>query len=509
MRLALLAAASVAAVFAAIEPAFPQKSADTLRFPVRRSESTLDPYLNPGVFDNVWEPALYDNLLGFDPKTGEFVPALATAWRQPSPTVYEYDLREDVTWHDGEKFDADDVVYFIGWLIDPKVRLRYKSNWAWIEKVEKLGPHKVRITSKAPIPTGLMWMASGTFMFPEHKHAPLANKEDFGTAPIGTGPYKMTKFDKNGGIAAEKNTNFKATRVKYAASIGKVLGEAIPDTGTLVAALLVDKADMALNLPADQALSLRDSGRFDVTLSPPGIEHTFFGFPTHARDANKPLADVRVRRAIAHAVNRDEVVKAQFGALSAGIKPVDGLCAREQLGCGFTRAVPNYDPAMAKKLLAEAGYADGFDVLVTTTANRATEATAFAGMLRAVGIRANVQNITTPQRVKSIQEGKVAIGYFGWSAGQVFEVSPVLQRQVYAREYDIPELLALADGHDTIMDDKARRAHVARAFDYIADNALAFPMLPSMASFTHTKDIKMKNVAMRETLVNPQDFEWK
>jgi peptide/nickel transport system substrate-binding protein len=319
----------------------------------------------------------------------------------------------------------------------------------------------------------------------------------------------MTKFDRNGGLMAEKNATFKPSVAKYAASIGKVMAEAIPDTGTLVAALLINKADMALNLPADQALGLRDSGRFDVTLSPPGIEHTFFGFPTHGFRDNKPIADVRVRRAIAHATNRQQLIDVQFGALSKGIKPFDGLCAREQLGCGFTREVPNYDPAMAKKLLAEAGYADGFDVIVTTTANRATEATAFAGMLRAVGIRASVQNITTPQRVKFVQEGRVAIGYFGWSAGQIFEVSPVLQRQVYAREYDDPELRKLADGHDTIMDDKARRAHVAKAFDYIADQAYAFAMLPSMATFTHSKEIKMKDVGARETLVNPQDFEWK
>jgi ABC-type transport system substrate-binding protein len=90
MKLALLAAASIAALFGAIEPGLAQKSADTLRFPVRRSEATLDPYLNPGVFDNVWEPALYDTLLAFDPKKQEFAPSLAKSWSQPSPTVYEF-----------------------------------------------------------------------------------------------------------------------------------------------------------------------------------------------------------------------------------------------------------------------------------------------------------------------------------------------------------------------------------------------------------------------------------
>jgi peptide/nickel transport system substrate-binding protein len=506
----VLAAASLASALCAFaEPVLAQKSEDTLRFPVRRSEHTLDPYLNPGVFDNVWEPALYDTLLAFDSKKQEFAPALAKSWSQPSPTVYEFDLRDDVLWHDGEKFDADDVVYFIGYLIDPKVALRYKANWAWIEKVEKLGSHKVRITAKQPVPYGLMWMASSTYIFPQHKHAPLANKEDFGGMPVGTGPYKMTKFDKNSGLAAEKNANFKPTAAKYAASIGKVLAETIPDTGTLVAAMLINKADMALNLPADQAQGLKDSGRFEVTLSPPGLEYTFFGFPTAAWRENKALSDVRVRKAIIHATNRKELIDIQFGSLQKGIQPHEHLCAKEQLGCGYTKPVPEFDPALSKKLLAEAGYAGGFEVIVSTTPNRSTEATAFAGMLRAVGIRASVAHHTTPQRLKLIQDGKVQIGYYGWSGGSIFEVSPVLARHVFSEEYDDGELRKLASGGDTIMDDKARRAHLAKAFDYLYDNALAFAMLPSMATFTHSKELRMKEVGVRETLVNPQDFEWK
>ena len=509
MKLALLAAASIAALFGAIEPGLAQKSADTLRFPVRRSEATLDPYLNPGVFDNVWEPALYDTLLAFDPKKQEFAPSLAKSWSQPSPTVYEFELRDDVLWHDGEKFDADDVVYFIGYLIDPKVTLRYKANWAWIDKIEKLGPHKVRLTAKKPVPYGLMWMASSTYIFPQHKHEPLADKQEFGAMPVGTGPYKMVKFDKNAGLAAEKNPNFKPTVTKYAASIGKVVAETIPDTGTLVAALLIGKADMALNLPADQAQGLKDSGRFDVTLSPPGLEYTFFGFPSAAQKEMKALADIRVRQAIIHATNRQELIDIQFGSLKKGIKPQEHLCAKEQLGCGYTKPVPGFDPALAKKLLAEAGYANGFDVVVSTTPNRSTEATAFAGMLRAVGIRATVAHHTTPQRVKLIQEGKVQIGYYGWSGGSIFEVSPVLARHIFSEEYDDNELRKLASGADTIMDDKERRAYLAKAFDRITDQAYAFAMLPSMATFTHSKDIRMKDVGVRETLVNPQDFEWK
>ena len=505
----LLPALAAVLALEAAQPVLAQKSEDTLRFPVRRSEHTLDPYLNPGVFDNVWEPALYDTLLAFDPKKGAFAPSLAKAWSQPTPTTYDFELRDDVKWHDGQAFDADDVVYMINYLIDPKVSLRYKANWAWIDKIEKLGSHKVRLTAKTPVPYGLMWMSSSTYIYPEHKHAPLANKEDFGTAPVGTGPYRMTKFDKNGGLEAVKNENFKPTAVKYAASIGKVVAESIPDTGTLVAALLIGKANMALNLPADQALDLQKSGKFQVTMSPPGLEYTFYGIPTAGWASNKALADVRVRQAIARAVNRQALIDVQFGEMSKGVQPHPALCAKEQLGCGYTKTNPPYDPAGAKKLLAEAGYPDGFDVTVSTTPNRITEATAFAGMLRAVGIRAQVTTHTTPQRVKMIQDGRVQIGYYGWSGGAIFEVTPPIARHMQSGEYDDNALVSMVANHDKIMDDAERRRTVAKAFDYINEQGYAMPMLPSMATFTHTPDIRMKEVGVRETLVNPQDFEWK
>jgi len=509
MKLALLAAAFVAAAFGIAEPALAQKSADTLRFPVRRTEATLDPYLNPGLFDNVWEPAVYDTLLAFDPKKGSFAPHLAKAWSQPTPTTYEFELRDDILWHDGEKMDADDVVYFLNYLIDPNVTLRYKPNWAWIEKVEKLGPLKVRITAKRPVPYGLMWMASNTYLYPEHKHAPLADKMEFGNAPVGTGPYKITKFDRNGGLTAEKNPNFKPSVSKNAASIGKVVAEVIPDTGTLVAALLVGRADMALNLPADQAQGLKDSGRFDVTLSPPGLEFTFFGFPTSGMKNNKPLQDVRVRRAIAMAVDRQALIDVQFGALKAGITPHENICSKEQLGCGYTKPAPAYDPAGAKKLLAEAGYPDGFDITVYTTPNRQTETMAFAGMLRAIGVRASVAYHQTPQRIDMMRQGKIPIFYYGWSGGGIFDVSPVLSRFIGTEEYQDKTLSELAAPVDKIADDAARRAQAAKVFDYMNEQAYIFATLPSMASFTHTKEIKMKSVGMRETLVNPNDFEWK
>ena len=116
----------------------------------------------------------------------------------------------------------------------------------------------------------------------------------------------------------------------------------------------------------------------------------------------KALGDVRVRQAIVKAINRQQLVEAQYGAISKGnVAPHEGLCSKEQLGCGYTKDVPGYDPAGAKKLMAEAGYADGFDVVISTFPTNQTESTALSGMLRAIGIRAAKDEIDTAAVVTS------------------------------------------------------------------------------------------------------------
>ncbi len=501
-------ALSIAVGIVAISaPALAQKSKDTMRFPFAEPASTLDTYLNPGTFSNVWGPSVYDHLLGFDGKTEKFVGHLAKSWSQPNPTTYEYELHEDITWHDGQKFDADDVVYTLNYLIDPKVNLRYKAYWNWIDKVEKLGSHKLRITSKHPVPDGMMWMVFRTPIYPEHIHATLANKQDFGTKPIGTGPYKFIQFDKNSGLIAQKHAGYISRPIKPGATIGRVVAEHIPDVGTLVATLLTDKADVGVDLPADQAIDLLKSGRFEVSLSPPAMGYTFLGFPSNG--PNKALADVRVRTAIAKAIDRKALVKVQYGDLTGDMQPVDALCAKEQLGCGYTKLPPAFDPAGAKKLLAEAGYADGIDLVISCFPTSATQATAMSGMLRAVGIRATVRPHPIAQRVQLLSDAKVEAGLYNWAASTIFEVSPQIVRHFQSKEYDDPGLTKMAEATLTMMDDAARRKEVSKVFDESTEKAYAFPMVPTRASYTHTKEIRLTATDLRATEINPHEFGWK
>ena len=507
----LLKAAGIAglAMLCAGAPALAQKSKDTLRLPVNDPDAGIDTYLQPSSFANVYGPSVYDMLLAFDPAKIQIIGHLATSYKQIDPLTYEFDLRTDVKWHDGQKFDADDVVYTLNYLTDPKVTLRYKAYWAWIASVEKLSPTKVRVIAKQPSVDGLMYLASRTPMYPEHVHGPATNKLDFGSRPVGTGPLRIVQMDQNTGIIGNKYKDYVPSAVKAASGVGRVVSMPIKDMGTLTASLLTGEADVAVDLPPDQADALKQSGRFDVTLGPPNVGYTFLGFPSKGWDNVKALGDVRVRTAIIKAIDVNAVLKVRFGNLAAEMKPDEGLCSKEQLGCGFTKPVPAYDPAAAKKLLAEAGYADGFDVVISCFPSQANEATAIAGMLRAVGVRATVRQHPTAQRVQLINQGKVDIGLYGWSGGGMFEVSGQIGRHIESREYLDPELEKMAAATYTILDDAERRKAVAKVFDRITDQAYAFVTLPNRPVFTHTKDVMLNARTLRAEQVNPHEFGWR
>ena len=507
MRLAGFAAIT----FALAAPAWAQKAKDTLRYPIQEAQSTLDTYLSPGSFANLWEPSVYDNLLGFDPTKGQHVSALVKSWTQPNDRTYELELRDDVTWHDGQKFTADDVVYTLNYLIDPNVRLRLKPSWAWIKSVEKLSPTKVRVIAGEPVPDGLMWLSFGTPIYPKHVHEPLpGDKSAFGARPVGTGPYKIVKIDKNTGITAEKHTGFVPGPMTPAASIGRVVSEPMEDYGTQTASLLAGKADIIVDLPIHEAIALKDTGRFDVLLAPPRVGYIFLQFPNAAWAKSKPLAYVRVRKAIVMAIDRKVLAEVSYGPLASQLQPTEALCSKEQLGCGYTKMVPAFDPEGAKKLLAEAGYPDGFDVAITAYRDNVADATAISGMLRKIGVRMSVKPIHSSQRLKVVQSGEVEVGYFGWSGGNMFSVAPQIVRHFQIGEYQDPEMEKLVAPISTILNDTDRRKAAAKAFDYLSDTAYAFAMVPRREIFTVTPEVRINaSNELRAAQISPHLFAWK
>src|SRR5215469_15877689 len=177
-------------------PASAGKADDTLHIAVVDWWSTLDPYQFPLDEAGVFYRTVYETLIRYDERTHKIVPRLAKAWRQVDDKTVEFDLRDDVKFHNGDKFDADDVVGTISYLIDPKVPLRFKNVYDWVDKVEKTGPYQVRITAKQAQAGELLNFAYRFYILDMKFLAKLDNKADYGRmGAVGTGPYQVVSLD--------------------------------------------------------------------------------------------------------------------------------------------------------------------------------------------------------------------------------------------------------------------------------------------------------------------------
>ena len=111
-------------------PAAAQKSKDTIRYVTTEAVKTLDPYFFTHFEASPIYETIYEPLVHYDARAGKIVPYLAKSWSSPEPGVYDFDLREDIVFNNGDKFEADDVVYFLNWTVDPKVRIHNKPGQA-------------------------------------------------------------------------------------------------------------------------------------------------------------------------------------------------------------------------------------------------------------------------------------------------------------------------------------------------------------------------------------------
>ena len=149
----------------AAAPALAQKSKNTLRIAINDPFSKVDSYHAPHEEVGYFARNMYGKLILFNEHKGEFVPELAKSWKRINDTTLEFNLRDDVIFHSGNKFTAEDVKYTVGYISDPKVKLRFKARYNWVKRVEIVTPYKLRIITKKPKATDLSTIAYRFHMF--------------------------------------------------------------------------------------------------------------------------------------------------------------------------------------------------------------------------------------------------------------------------------------------------------------------------------------------------------
>lgn len=454
--------------------AFGGKSDDTLNIAWGGELATLDRYYNVLREGIIAGRLVWDSLLFKDPETLEFKPLLAKSYTFVDETTMDFELRQGVTFHNGEPFDADDVVYTLNYVSNPDNGVLTQRNVNWIAGVEKLDQYKVRLKMKAPTPIALELLAGPLLIYPNEYYAEVG-PEGMGKNPVGTGPYMVEKFDPSVSTTFIRNDNYFDGSPKGKPQIAKIVQRTIPDRNTQIAELLSGRVDWIWKVPADQAARLEEQQ--DITVSNrQTLRIGYLSFDSSNRTGNNsPVNNPLVRKAIAHAIDRDAIVQSLVGGNSV---VVHSACHPEQFGCTEDVATYEYNPEKAKQLLAEAGYPDGFTIDFHAYRNR-PYAEAIMGFLQAVGINTNLVYLKYAALRDKVYAGEIDFDFMTWGSYSFHDVSAITShffkatKDDYARDEKL--VMALKLGDESV-DPEIRRKAYADALKRIADNAYWLPL---------------------------------
>lgn len=307
--------------------------------------SYLNPLLATDSASGAINSLVYNGLVKYD-KDLNLVGDLASKWEiKNNGKEIIFFLRKNVFWHDGKEFTSEDVRYTYEKLIDPNIKTPYSSDFTLIEKCEIIDKYTVKFIYKKPfVPALESW---GIGIIP--KHIFDTDKYDFhknpaNRSPIGTGPYKFYKWVTDEKIELIANENYFEGR-PY---ISKYVFKVVPDQSVQFLELLNESID-SMGLTPDQFYGYDEFFKSYNKFSYPSFSYTYFGFNL----INPLFSDKKVRQAIAHAINKQEIIE---GVLLGKGKPATGPFPPQSWAYNEDVKDFEYNPQKAKQLLKDAGW---------------------------------------------------------------------------------------------------------------------------------------------------------
>lgn len=338
------------------------------------------------VYGNIYEP-----LVTLDPEA-RLTPALAESWEQRDERSWTFSLRQGVRFHDGESFDSSSLRFTIEQLLDPASQSLIRAQLDAIERVETPDAGTAVIVTKQPL-APLIAELTQLMMLPL-AHTTRVGFRTLADHPNGTGPFRFVERVRDEHMVLEANDEHRGG----APRVGRLEFHPVPETASRLAAVQTGRADLAVNVPEDQATSLQAAGVSVV--GRPGVQALYVRL--HAR--KPPLDDVRVRRAIAHAVDVQRIIDTLYGGRA---RPITGPYPPEVFAYDAAASGPAFDPDLARSLLRQAGVAEGTRLVLETSQGRypqdAQVAQALTGFLERVGLRVEVRVLEWGAYLKKIQ----------------------------------------------------------------------------------------------------------
>jgi peptide/nickel transport system substrate-binding protein len=475
----------------------PARAAD-LRIGTSATTSAMDPHFHLLAFNMSVMAHLFQTLVAQDADQ-KLTPGLATAWRLVDDTTWEFDLRRDVRFHDGSSFTADDVLFSLKRMpLVPNSPSSFALYLRGIAAVEKVDDYRVRFRTKGPyadvpVDMSMISIVSHTAAAGAALEGKTTEQMNRGEGTVGTGPYRFVSFAPGDRVGLARNDTYWGPREPW----DRVSIIAVPSAASRVAALLSGGLDVIEKVQGEDVAVLRADQRVQVVVAPsnsvnyividqyrdnsPGVSGTPNG--------KNPLRDARVRHALSLAMNREALTERIMSGLAT---PAAELAAPTMFGANPDAKVDPFDPEAAKRLLAEAGFGGGFNLVLVTTngfyVQDAAMAQAIAASWTRIGVRTQVEAV--PSSVFYARRGKNELSiYYTSSSITTGQASDMLKILVATRDvakglgqinfggYSNPETDDLIDRSAHTLDNATRQDMLRQASRIaIARDAAVLPV---------------------------------
>ncbi len=382
------------------EPAAPVEEgpSGTLRVAVDRDVENLDPNFAKQIIAETFSQAVFDSLITFSYE-GDFIPLLASEFAFTSDTTLEFWLRDGITFHNGETFDARSVTTSVARMQDEDEGSHLIRNFASIVEVEVVDDYHVIMHLSGP-DAQLLHALTRLPMVPPDHYAEVGQAE-FAQNPIGSGPFKFVEYVIDSHTIFEANPDYWDGSPKGKPLVAEVIMRVIPEPTTRVSELVTGGVDLIAAVPLDQRSVVTDAGMTNISyadgrVAVARINSSNIGVSAEAAEGEsargfEALTDVRVRQALNYAVDRQTIIDALLGGTAT---PLGQPFVPGGFGYNPANEAYPYDPDKARELLAEAGYGDGLNIKLTAQNTILSDVlTALVDYFADVGVTAELEVI--------------------------------------------------------------------------------------------------------------------
>jgi peptide/nickel transport system substrate-binding protein len=483
----------------------------TVRIATAFDPQTMDPHALALLYHSRVAYQIYEALLNRDEQF-RIEPSLAVSWQAVDAKTWRFRLRQGVVFHDGTPFTVDDAVFSIQRAMTPPSQRAFQLKG--VIGAKKFDEQTLEVDLEAPdavLPEKFLNLSMVSKAWARQHKVEIAQdfngkQETFAVRNAnGTGPYMLDRYEPDVKTVLRKNPRWWGWGDKRSGNVDEVTWLTIRSDATRIAALISGEADIVLDPPTPDVARLKGEGALTV-LQTPDIGEQYLAFDQWHDElaesdvkGRNPFKDLRVRQAVYQAINVELIARKVLRGLATPTGAylstrVDGSPAE------LDRRLP-YDPVRARALLAEAGYPNGFSVMLdcVNVAWREAVCQAMTAMLTQVGIRAQLRSSPTNQFFPKLSQGTASLAEFGWtpttdawaSLNGLFRTWDKSGLGTFnAGRYSNARLDTLIDAMRVEPDATRRRAMVATVLRFVGDDLPMVPLYRRTLTWVMSKKIR-------------------